>query len=89
MTDRFNAVVWAEPATWTKPPSAEQIDATGRALPPDTEATEERQRLWFGAVVFDKPPIYHRGAWHVDDLSFTSRQIARAVAEGRKLQEGQ
>lgn len=85
MTTRFTGSVGAEPTTWTQLPSAEQIDAIGRALPDKTEATEERQRLWFGAVVFDKPPTYRRGLWYVGGETFTSQQIARAAAEGKRL----
>lgn len=87
MTSRYTALVGTEAATWNNPPSAEQIDATGRALPVGYAATDEQQRLWFGAVVFATSPAYRGGRWVAGDAPFSSRQIAQAVATGRKLGE--
>lgn len=85
MMTRFNSVIGTEPATWSKPPTAEQIDATGRSLPAGLDITDAQQRLWFGAVVFQKPLTYRAGQWQSGDMSFTSRQVAQAVAAGQQL----
>lgn len=87
MTSRYTALIGTEAATWNKPPSAEQIDAAGRALPTGYAATDVQQQLWFGAVVFVVAPTYRSGRWIADDMSFSSQQIVRAVATGQKLGE--
>ena len=83
--NRFVAPLWAETAHWNRKPSAEQIDATGQALPTGYTPNEDQQMAWFGAVVFDKSPMYRSGQWVIGDLSFSSQQVASAVAEGRRL----
>lgn len=85
MSTRFTAPVWAEPAHWDRKPGAEAIDAVGRALPTGYTPNDEQQRAWFGALVFDAPPVYRSGKWHIGGASFSSQQVAAAVAAGRRL----
>lgn len=86
--NRFTAPLWAETAHWDRKPTAEQIDATGRALPTGYAPNEDQQLAWFGAVVFEKPPTYRAARWHVSGLSFSSAQVAQAAGEGRRLGVG-
>ncbi len=79
-TNRFNTPIWAEPATWDKPPTADQIAATGRALPSGPhKLTSKQQRAWFGGVVFPGPVEWDGKAFVSGGTRLTPQQVAKRV----------
>lgn len=77
MTNRFTAPIWAEPTIWSRPPTADEIAATGRAFPSGKhDLTANQQQAWFGAIVFSEPVSWDGAAFVSGDRRVTPRQIA-------------
>lgn len=79
MSTRFNEPMGIKPVTKSSPlPTAEQIAATGAAMPAGAhQLSSAQQRAWFGSIVFDAPVTWDGKTFVSGDRRLTPQQVAR------------
>ena len=84
---RFGDLMGAEPTiAYPARPTAEQIQATGEALPPgDHTLTTAQQKAWFGGDVFAGAVRWEDDAFVLGGQTFSPIQVYRAVQSGKRL----
>jgi hypothetical protein len=88
MTTRFNDPMGTAPALPLRTsPTADQIAATGAALPAGAhQLSDAQQRAWFGGVVFAAPVAWEEGRGFVSaGGAFTPDQVHQAAQAGQHL----